>query len=98
MVSYPMMPISRGDTSTKRQIFIYVIILVIFSGVCLVIGAGIIYGIIAALGGLLFLYKSAIILKAKTNDPAYSLFGYSIIYLFAIFTALAVDSVFKITL
>jgi heme o synthase len=96
LVSYPMMPISRGDKSTKRQIFFYVLILVIFSGVCLVFGAGKIYAFIAILGGVIFIYKSLKMLRSATTELAYSLFGYSIIYLFAIFTGLAIDSLLKV--
>jgi protoheme IX farnesyltransferase len=82
LVNYPMMPIARGDQATKRQILFYVLILVLFSAACIYIGAGIIYIIVAAITGTLFIYKAALIAKSKTNELARGLFGYSIVYLF----------------
>jgi protoheme IX farnesyltransferase len=98
LVRYPMMPIVIGDTATKRQIFYYVMALVVSSAVCIWTGAGLFYALVAILMGGLFIYKSVRVLKSTTNELAKGLFGYSIIYHFAIFTALMLDSAFKITL
>jgi len=98
LVGYPMMPVVRGDLSTKKQILLYVIFLVIFSAACIFEGAGALYASVAAFAGAIFIIKSLKILKSESNALARSLFGYSIIYLFAIFTGLILDAVFKIAL
>lgn len=96
-VHYPMMPIARGDLATKRQIFYYVIALVISSVVCVFYGAGLLYIIIALGTGVVFIQKSFKMLKGA-NERARGLFGYSIIYLFAVFAALMLDKAFNISL
>jgi heme o synthase len=96
LVSYPMMPIARGDNVTRRQIFIYVIILVISSAACITIGAGPLYAVVAALAGSILIYRAWRLIRSKTDDLARGLFRYSIIYLLAVFLSLIVDSVAKL--
>jgi len=95
LVQYPMMPIVRGDLSTKRQIFLYVVFLVIFSAGCVIEGAGALYAAVAVISGAVFIRKSYQMLSTDSNARARGLFGYSIIYLFAIFTGLIADAIFK---
>jgi protoheme IX farnesyltransferase len=95
LVNYPMMPVARGDLSTRRQIFLYVVFLVIFSAACLFEGAGMVYAVVAMIAGALFMWKSFRIFKSKSNIQARGLFGFSIIYLFAIFTSLIVDALLR---
>ena len=96
-VNYPMMPVVRGDLATKKQIFFYVISLVIASVACVWYGAGLLYLLIAIITGALFIRKSYRMFKGA-NERARGLFGYSIIYLFAIFAALMLDKAINITL
>jgi heme o synthase len=98
LVGYPMMPIAQGDDATRRQIFWYVITLVLSSAGCLFLGAGLLYAIIAIITGSMFIYKSLKILRLKSNSPARGLFGFSIIYLLVLFSGLMLDAVIKITL
>ncbi len=98
LVSYPMMPVARGDEFTRQQILAYTLALVLFSAACMAIGAGLLYVLVAVLCGILFVVKSARIWRSRSNEQARGLFGYSIIYLFAIFAGLIVDSAFKIRL
>lgn len=98
LVKYPMMPLARGDESTKRQMLFYVLALVLFTSACAIVGAGMIYALIAVLTGGIFLRKSIYILRAPNSETARGLFGYSIIYLFAIFAGLMLDAVIKIRL
>lgn len=98
LVNYPMMPIARGDRATRYQIFMYALLLVIFSAACIAIGAGLIYVMIAASAGGILTYKAARLIISKANLQARRLFGYSIIYLLAIFIGLAIDSIVRIPL
>lgn len=88
----PMMPIVVGHKSTKIQIFIYTILLVIVSiAPYLLQVSGKYYLGVASLSGLVFLYYSYKIFK----DPSYYMktFKYSILYLFIIFSFLAFDKI-----
>jgi protoheme IX farnesyltransferase len=96
IVQYPMMPIARGDDATKRQIFLYVLALVLFSTASAVLGAGLLYALVASMTGVVFIRKSLVIMRATDNNLARGLFGYSIIYLFAIFGSLMLDAALKI--
>lgn len=97
-VGIPMMPVVAGETSTRRQIFIYALLLL---PLCLVPwwigGTGAIYGISAAVLALVFLGMSARVgFRQSTGDddtmkPEKQLFAFSIIFLFALFTALVAD-------
>ena len=58
--------------------------------------AGLVYGAIAAVLGAGFIWYSIQVWRMPDGDkkmiPAKKLFGYSLLYLFAIFTALLVDA------
>jgi protoheme IX farnesyltransferase len=95
LVEYPMMPVVRGDFSTKRQILLYVVFLVIFSAACVFEGAGALYAAVAMISGAFFIRKAVAVLRSESNASARGLFGYSIVYLFAIFTGLIADAVIK---
>jgi protoheme IX farnesyltransferase len=97
----PMLPVVAGARATRRQIFIYTLILVPVTLVPVFLGfSGVIYGAAALLLGSLFLLRAYATLtdrqdehgKSLTNDtPARAAFKYSVVYLFALFAALAVD-------
>ncbi len=98
----PMLPVVAGAKETRRQIVIYTVILVVISLLPWALRqAGIVYGVSAAVLGLGFLVSVWRMIQdrqdasgvSQTNDaPARATFKYSILYLFALFTALAVDS------
>ncbi|WP_184242645.1 heme o synthase [Novosphingobium chloroacetimidivorans] len=96
-VGIPMMPVVAGEKSTRRQILIYAILLLPLSILPWWIGgAGAIYGVSATVLSLGFLALSVRVgLREQTADdtmkPEKQLFGYSVIYLFALFAALVVD-------
>ncbi|VWX48586.1 Protoheme IX farnesyltransferase [Novosphingobium sp. 9U] len=96
-VGIPMMPVVAGEKSTRRQILIYAILLLPLSVLPWWIGgAGAIYGASAAVLSLGFLALSVRVglREQAANDtmkPEKQLFGYSVIYLFALFAALVVD-------
>lgn len=92
LTKLPMMPVVKGDGSTLNQIFGYSVILVAVSIVPVFYGAGIVYvGVASALGVLLI--RKAIQARRLQDERSFrSLFGYSIIYLFALFAAMIVGA------
>jgi heme o synthase len=92
----PMMPNVAGETSTRRQIFVYSLVLVPVAVLPWPLGfAGMAYGIVAAALGIGFIWRAWRVLRAGIGDkqPARALFAYSIVYLFAIFATLLVDTI-----
>jgi len=97
----PMLPVVAGAKETRKQIVLYSLLLVPLSLVPWYLGfSGSIYGIAAAALGLGFLVCVARVFTDRqdatgvslTNDaPARAAFKYSILYLFVLFAALAVD-------
>jgi protoheme IX farnesyltransferase len=88
----PMMPIVAGHKSTKIQIFIYTILLVMISVVPYLMKiSGKYYLSIAILSGAIFLYYSFKIFKSASHYK--KTFKYSILYLFIIFSFLAFDKI-----
>ncbi len=97
----PMLPVVAGARETRKQIVLYSLALVPLSLVPWYLGfSGAIYGVSAAVLGLGFLVCVARVFTDKqdaagvslTNDaPARAAFKYSILYLFVLFAALAVD-------
>jgi protoheme IX farnesyltransferase len=93
-VGYPMLPVMKGDRATYRQIMFYSIALVGATLLPVMAGVSWVYGSVALLMGGYFLYKAGIAQKVKSDAAARSLFGYSIVYLFAICAALMASTVF----
>ena len=97
-VGIPMMPVVAGEKSTRRQILIYAVLLLPLSVLPWWIGgAGRIYGVSALVLSSAFLALSVRVGMRERNGPEDTmkpekqLFGYSVIYLFALFAALVVD-------
>jgi len=94
----PMMPNVAGQASTRRQIFAYALILAPVGVLPWALGyttAG--YGVVSAALGAGFVWYAWKVLAMADDDramkPAKALFGYSLLYLFAIFAAYLVDCV-----
>ena len=94
----PMLPITSGIQTTKLNILIYAIILfpiaispfiLKFSGVTYLILASVLSGYYVVISYFLYKEKNS----AKEKKLATKLFGYSIFYLFMIFTAILVDNI-----
>ena len=92
----PMMPNVAGARSTRRQIFVYSILVAVIGVVPWALGyvsAG--YGVVATGLGLGFVWYAWRVLMMNDADremkPAKALFGYSLLYLFVIFSAYMVD-------
>ena len=96
-VGIPMMPVVKGEGATRRQIFAYALVLFVVSlAPWWIGGTGAIYGVTAAaLSGLFVLLCVPVGLRRSVeNDPMKPekrLFGYSVLYLFALFAVLVAD-------
>jgi protoheme IX farnesyltransferase len=94
----PMMPNVAGAASTRRQIFAYALVLAPVGVLPWALGfAGAGYGAASALLGAGFVWYSWKVLRMPDADgamrPAKALFGYSLLYLFGIFSACLADAV-----
>ncbi|MER9060645.1 heme o synthase [Mesorhizobium sp. M0012] len=94
----PMMPNVAGQASTRRQIFAYALVLAPVGVLPWVLGFTTpVYGIVALLLGAGFVWYAWKVLQMADDDramkPAKALFGYSLLYLFAIFAAYLGDCV-----
>jgi protoheme IX farnesyltransferase len=95
----PMMPNVAGHRSTRRQMVAYAVLTAICGVAPWLMGyAGAVYGVVAIALGAGFVWYSWKVLAMSDDDkvmrPAKALFGYSLLYLFAIFAALLADSIF----
>ena len=103
----PMLPVVAGAKETRKQILLYSLILAPLSLAPWLIGfAGPIYGLTVVLLNVGFLFSVWRVARDKqdkagvslTNDaPARAAFKYSILYLFGLFGALAVDHVVRLS-
>jgi protoheme IX farnesyltransferase len=89
----PMMPVVRGEDETRKQIFIYSVLLVAVTLVLVPVAPmGAIYLVAAlALGGV-FVARALQLWRSPSRDRAWQLFRYSMLYLATLFVAVAVDA------
>jgi heme o synthase len=93
----PMMPVVAGERSTRKQVFLYTVPMVVCAITPWVMNlTGAIYGFTAAIFSALFLILAARVAQRKTQaddamKPEKALFKFSILYLFVLFAALAAD-------
>ena len=92
----PMMPVEKGARSTQRQMLAYALLLLpvtiapTFIDMC-----GLPYGVAAALlSGWLVWMCWRVMKSGDDHAAARALFGYSIFYLFALFSAMLLDAAF----
>ena len=88
----PMLPVVRGDDETRRQIVLYSVLMVALTLVLSPFGMmGTLYFVAASLLGGLFIFGALRLWRVATPQAARQLYLYSILYLFVLFTAMAVD-------
>ena len=88
----PMLPVVAGAAATKRQMLVYALILLPLALAPYALGiAGIWYAAGAAVLGGLFVLSSVRVMRSDDDKPAKQMFGFSILYLFALFALLIVD-------
>jgi len=89
----PMMPNVAGPESTRRQMLAYTLILWPAAASPWFLGlTGWLYGIVALLLGASFVAVALYVWRARSDAAARRMFGFSILYLFVLFTALIVDA------
>jgi len=90
----PMMPNVRGEAETRRQIFLYAIIMAVAGVAPFAMGfAGPFYGAVSLGMGAAFAWLAW---KVRADEPgakrsAQRLFGFSILYLFTLFAAILAE-------
>ena len=88
----PMLPVVAGRDETKRQILLYTLLLAPLAVVPSLLGtAGWVYGAVALLLGVCFLLLALRVQRDAGTRAAKQLFGFSILYLFILFTVLIMD-------
>jgi protoheme IX farnesyltransferase len=95
----PMLPVTHGPKATRFQIFAYALLLAPLGMAPVLTGlGGWIYGAIAALGGVMFVFLAGRVLASRAGEGvtaqdkrARDLFGFSILYLFALFAAILAE-------
>ena len=90
----PMLPVVKGEDETRRQIFLYSLVLFGTSLLLYPIGnMGQIYLATAIVLGGVFVYRALRLWREATSDRAWGIFKYSIVYLAALFGAVALDAI-----
>ena len=93
----PMLPVVAGIQNTRLQILLYSVTVAIAGMAPFALGlTGLVYGVSAAVLSLIFLVLAAAVFTNRAEEPSgmtpeRRLFAFSILYLFALFTALVVD-------
>ena len=95
----PMLPVTHGAKTTRAHIFVYSLLLAPLGVVPVFTGlGGAIYAAVSIIGGAAFTLLALKVLRSQAGEgagnadrPARELFGFSILYLFAVFAALLVD-------
>jgi protoheme IX farnesyltransferase len=93
----PMLPVTAGIEATRRQVFLYSLPMAAAAIAPWPLGmAGPLYGVIAAGLSAAFVVMAGLVLPNRATEPAgmrpeKRLFGFSVIYLFALFAALVAD-------
>jgi heme o synthase len=102
-VGVPMMPVVKGGDSTRRQILAYSVLLAPLGVLPAFIGlGGTTYLIVSSVLGLVFLWYAynvfRIRLGREADAAARALFGFSILYLFALFLVLLGEHTVRIAM
>lgn len=91
----PMLPVTKGIPFTLDHIIAYTIILILVTFMLQPLGyTGFIYTSAASILNVIFLYKALILRKNPNAKRAMGLFGYSILYLFLLFSVILIDDFF----
>ena len=88
----PMLPVTHGIEFTKQQVLLYTFMLLSVSLLPFIIHmSGLIYLCSAFFLGLGFIYHAYKLYREEGDEHAMKTFGFSIVYLMALFAALLVD-------
>jgi heme o synthase len=90
----PMLPVTRGDQETARQIVRYTVLLIAVTLAPVAFGTfGLVYGVAAAVLGALFAWYAIELRRTLERAAAVRLFHYSLLYLALLFIAMALDPI-----
>ena len=93
---FPMLPVVSGEAETKRQIILYSVAMVAVSLIPWFVPGGTswIYGLVAVAFGIIFIAGAIRVARSAAGDydAAKKLFGFSILYLAALFAVAAMDA------
>ncbi len=88
----PMLPVTRGDHETAKQIVRYTVLLVLATLAPVAFGVfGLLYGVAALVLGLVFAWYAVELRRTMARVAAVRLFHYSLLYLALLFVAMAID-------
>jgi len=93
----PMLPVVAGIQNTRLQVLLYSVTVVIAGIAPYALGlTGLVYGIAAVVLNTVFLVLAAAVFTNRAEDPSgmkpeRRLFAFSILYLFALFSAVVID-------
>jgi len=95
----PMMPNAVSEASTRNQMLIYAVLLAPIGVLPYIMGfAGITFGAVSVVAGIMFAWMTYRVWKIAGADPKLMaekrLFAFSLIYLFALFGVLLIEAVF----
>src|SRR6266702_3762177 len=94
--SIPMLPVVMGERETRKQIFLYSLLLLAVTLVLFGIHAmGYLYLVVAVMLGGILVYMSVRLMQDRSKRWARTLFWYSNCYLAAIFATMVVDRVIQ---
>jgi protoheme IX farnesyltransferase len=98
-VKIPMLPIVRGEAETFRQIVWYSVALALLTVVMPFLDAGgLVLAVVALPLSALFVWKAVRARRAASVERAWDVFGYSIVYLFALFLGIIADAIWHVPL
>ncbi len=90
----PMLPVVAGEVATKRQMFLYTLILIPLTMAPWFLGfATWSYGVIAGILSLFFTFTCVRVMQETGYKSARLMFGYSVFYLFALFLTLMITHI-----
>jgi protoheme IX farnesyltransferase len=93
-----MLPVTKGEKETLKQIWIFSILLFLVSITPLLVDSGLVYLFIAILFGIPFIKKAWIARRTSQSKAIWRVFHYSILYLFILMIGLIVDTFLRIPL
>lgn len=94
-VNLPMMPLVKGDSATFKLIIRYTFVLFAVSLTPIFFSVGYLYLATAVILGAGFIWFSFKARKLRTTASLKSLFGFSLLYLFGVFTAMIADQIMR---
>jgi heme o synthase len=89
----PMLPVVRGEDETRRQIFLYSLVLFTCTLVLVPVASmGPLYTASAVVLGGTFVFRCLELWRAPTQDRSWGVFKFSMLYLAGLFVAVALDA------